>query len=152
MKLFFLQRFSLLGVLCLASVMAGAASPTTVTLSNQSLTMVIDVTDGHVRQWHPLELNNATAPIQNFAQPAEHLFVLKGTVAGMALSEFQQQAGGWQVVEQSAISTELALAHTNGISIHQRWQLDDVKPWQARYSVWMKSGVIQVADAAAATA
>lgn len=152
MKLVFLQRLALWGVLCLASGGAVAATPVTVTLASQSLTMVLDVPTGQVQQWQPLVLNNTTAPIPNFAQPAEQLFVLQGTVAGMALSEFQQQADGWQVVEQSATSTELALVHGNGISIHQRWQLSDVNPWQARYSVWIKSGLTEVPDAASATA
>lgn len=152
MKLAFLKCLALLGVLYLAPGVAVAATPSTVTLVNQSLKLVLDVHAGQVRQWQPKALNNTTAPIQNFAQPAEQLFVLQGAIAGMALAEFQQQAGGWQVVEQDSGSTELALVHANGISLHQRWQLDDANPWQARYSVWLKSGVTEVAVDASATA
>lgn len=132
--------------------MGGAAtsfadtSTTSVELVNESLSLVLDTPSGRMLNWHPEVLDRTAAPIHDFAKPAQKFVVLQGEVAGMPVAEFQQQAGGWQIVEQQQGSVSLALHHTNGVSLHQNWSLDDSKPWQATYSLWLQTDLDETAN------
>lgn len=127
----------LLGMLvCIFAVQAAE----TVALTNDTLTIELDTRDGRITSWQPKVLDAATPPLHNFAQPAQNLFQLHGNIDGVLLSEVEQQAGGWQVVRQSTTGVHLELTDLAGrYSLHQSWGLDDQRPWQADYTVWLQA-------------
>lgn len=133
-SLFFCLFIAIFGLVCFSSAHAQSLS-----LKNASLTVELDSGSGVVTRWQPHILDQATAPIQDFAGPEASLFRLKGDLSGVPLSDLQSTSG-WQVLQHNAGRVELMLQEPrSGLALHQAWVLDQERPWQAEYSTWIQA-------------
>jgi YidC/Oxa1 family membrane protein insertase len=110
----------------------------TIKLENSSLTVEVSEQQGSITSWVPKALTSESAPIHDFAQLAKQLFRLGGFVKGEAVVDLAVQSGGWEIVHSSPDFVHLKLVNLSfGYELHQSLQLDDLRPWQADYAVWL---------------
>lgn len=104
--------------------LAGAAEQPSVTLANSNLHLEFDLSSGTVQHWSLPRVHGTLGQNQDMAAPSGQLFLLSGVLAGKSLSEWEQQAGGWKVLEQRADTVVLGLESAElPFSIKKTWQL-----------------------------
>lgn len=115
--------------------MAGATDQSPVTLANSSLHLEFNLSSGTVRHWSLPQLHVSLGRNQDMAAPEGQLFLLSGVLAGKNLNEWEQQIGGWKVLEQRADAVVLGLESTElPFSIKKTWSLLD-HPWRADFTL-----------------
>ncbi|QQZ42191.1 membrane protein insertase YidC [Pseudomonas sp. SK3(2021)] len=115
--------------------LAGAADPKFVTLTNSSLQLEFNLSTGAVSHWFLPQLHGAEGKNQDMAAPKGQLFLLSGALAGRDLREWEQQAGGWKVLEQRPDVVVLGLEGDDvPFSLKKTWHLLD-HDWRADFTL-----------------
>lgn len=101
------------------------------TIYNETLQLMFDLSNGTVQHWYLPNVLTSTGAMHDLATPAGRLFILRGTIAGHSMEEWESIVGGWQVETQNRTNLTMRLAHPNGhFVIEKHWQLAK-EPWRA---------------------
>lgn len=93
-------------------------------LSNANLHLDFNLSTGAVQHWSLPQLQGASGQAQDMASPKGQLFLLGGEIDGKPLSDWQQLAGGWKVVDQKPNVIVLGLESPDlPFSIKKTWRL-----------------------------
>ncbi len=134
-----IARVTRLMLICLC-VTAWPLHAQTIELNNKSLSVDVSEKHGFISHWQPKPLNVSMPQMHDFAGPAQQILQLVGVIEGEQLRDLTRQLGGWQLVGKTTDFVHLKLANTaRGYELHQSLQLDDSRPWQANYSVWLSA-------------
>ena len=121
-------------------VMVAPLHAQTIELNSMSLYVEVSEKHGYRSRWRPKPLDANMPQIHDFAGPAQRIMQLGGVIGGEELGDLTQKFGGWDLVGRALDFVHLKLVNTvRGYELHKSLRLDSERPWQAKYSVWLKS-------------
>lgn len=137
-------RFTLI---CMC-VVAWSLHAHAIELNSRSLSVGVSEKLGYISHWRPKPLNASIPQMHDFAGSAQRILQLGGVIEGEQLRDLTQQLAGWQLVDKTSDFVHLKLVNTaRGYALHQSLQLDNTRPWQATYSLWLSGSNSAAIDA-----
>ncbi|NWD23856.1 membrane protein insertase YidC [Pseudomonas yamanorum] len=122
-------------LLLLLIQVAQATDKPTVAISNANLHLELNLSSGTVQHWSLPKLHGTSGKAQDMAAPNGQLFLLSGELDGKSLSDWQQLAGGWKVVEQNPDTIVVGLESPElPFSIRKTWHLQE-NQWRTDFAL-----------------
>ncbi|MEX5545317.1 YidC/Oxa1 family membrane protein insertase [Pseudomonas pergaminensis] len=130
-----IQHYWLCCFMVLLTQVAQATDQPSPSLSNTNMQLDFNLLTGAVQHWLLPQLHGASSHAQDMAAPKGELFLLSGELDGRPLSEWQQLAGGWKVVEQQPDVIVLGLESSDlPFSIRKTWRLLE-NQWRVEFAL-----------------
>ncbi|OXS23029.1 hypothetical protein CGU37_19230 [Pseudomonas fluorescens] len=130
-----IQHYWLYCFLVLLTQVAQGADKQAPSLSNTNVQLAFNLSTGSVQHWTLPQLHGASSHAQDMAAPKGELFLLSGEIDGRPLSEWQQLAGGWKVMDQQPDAIVLGLESPDiPFSIRKTWRLL-VNQWRVDFAL-----------------
>ncbi|WP_439856381.1 YidC/Oxa1 family membrane protein insertase [Pseudomonas yamanorum] len=122
-------------LLLLLIQVAYAADKPPAEISNANLYLDFDLSSGTVQHWSLPQLHGASGHAQDMAAPKGQLFSLSGEIDGKPLSDWQQLAGGWKIIERQNNTIVLGLESPElPFTIRKTWHLQENR-WRVDFTL-----------------